>query len=89
MGTSAPTDGQGGKIQRQKSCCTGRSTDALIQGDRSAFKRRKRSWEHPTTAGYEPSGAAAEKMTRLTTFLHVGSLANKQTSLPATRKKVA
>lgn len=44
---------------------------------------------HPTAAEYELSGAAAGEMTRLMTFLRVGSLANKQTSLPATRKKVA
>ena len=42
------------------------------------------------TAGeYEPSGAAAEEVTRLMAFLFAASLANKQTSLPITRKKVA
>lgn len=42
-----------------------------------------------TAAEYEPSGAAAEEMRRLMTFLLAGKLANKQTGLLATRKKVA
>jgi len=42
-----------------------------------------------TAAEYEPSGAAADEITRLMAFLIVGNLANKQTGLPATRKKVA
>lgn len=42
------------------------------------------------TAGeYEPSGAAAEEMTRLTTFLFAGKLANKQVGVPTLSKKVA
>jgi len=42
-----------------------------------------------TAAEYEPSGAAADEITRLMAFLIVGNLANKQAGLPATRKKVA
>ncbi len=42
-----------------------------------------------TAAEYEPSGAAAEEITRLMAFLLSGILANKQTGLPASREKVA
>ena len=44
MGTSAPTDGQGGRVQCQKSCCTDRLADVLTHGARFAFRRCKRSW---------------------------------------------
>jgi len=44
VGTSAPTDSQGGRVQCQKSCCTDRLADVLTHGARFAFRRCKRSW---------------------------------------------